>query len=171
MLYELELLAYYLSDENSIDNEYIIHDINENTLITNIIFDKDNETNTIILDFSKIFNEYYNLKSRATNIEPIRKKMNIEFYKMIRQLERYDKPGYTNFVLRLLDMDIEEQNTIIEYIHKLSNMVLKDRKDHNISLPFLRNSFDKKASFGISIEAALSKDREIVLKNFEKWCS
>ncbi len=170
MLYELDLLAYYLSDENSIDNEYIIHDINENVLITNTIFERDNDINTVILDFSKIFNEYYNLMSRGISREPIRKKMNTEFYKMIRQLELYEKPGYTNFVLKLLDMDIEEQDTIIGYIHKLNKMVLKDKKDHNISIPFLKNNFDKIASFGISIEAALSKDRDVVLKNFEKWC-
>lgn len=139
-------------------------------MIINMLLNTEYNDKYAILDYSKIFNKYYNSKLEGKTVYTIERKINPDIYKIIRQIEKYDIYGYTNLALKFLNLSIKEQEKIIELVNRVCSMVKKDGKDHNITIPFMKNRFDTKAGYGITIEAALSKDRDIVLNNFKKFC-
>ena len=170
LTYELDLLGLYLTEESQTAEEYLIEDIDIDNLIINMMLNTEYNSNCLILDYSKIFNKYYNSIQQGNDIDTIEKYINPEIYNMVRQVEGYDTYGYSNFALKFLDLSIEEQEKLIEYIEKACSRVKKDGNDHNITIPFMRNRFDSTAGYGITIEAATSKYRDSILNNFNKFC-
>lgn len=170
LTYELDLLGVYLTEDYECKENYIIEDIDQDVIITNMLLNKKDDSTCAILDYSRIFNKYYNLLLEGNYVDKLEKEINTHIYKIVCQIEKYNIYGYSNFALKFLDLSIKEQEKIVEYIDKVCSMVKKDGKDHNITIPFMKNRFEDKAGYGITIEAALSKDRDIVLENFKKFC-
>lgn len=172
-VFELDLFGFYLFEESDSLNNYFIDDTNENTFVTNMLFDKSEDDHCQIMDFSSIFNHYYQNKENGIYIDPPKKKYNTDYYSIIRQLEEYikDGKGYANIAIKLLDLNNDKQDTLISYIYQLIDKSKKDGKEHSISVPHMSGNFDNTATFGMTIISGYSRERKELYDELQALCT
>lgn len=170
--YELDLFGFYLFEEKEELSKYFIEDVNENIIAYNIYCSTQHNIESQIPDFSSIYNEYYNKSLLNISAELPKKRYNNEFYKMVRQLEEYScqGKGYTNFILKLLDLDNVKQDKIIKHIYDMVSKTKKSKQIKINSMPFLSGNFDDKSTYGITIICGYQCDREKMHKVLQATC-
>lgn len=170
--FELDIFGFYLFEEKEELTNYLIEDVNENIIAYNAFNDIDNSVFCLTPDFSYIFNEYYNKKILGIVPDIPRKKYDSEFYDIVRQLEEYSNQGkgYTNIVIKLLDLDNNVQKQIMNLTHKMVDEVKSKKTIKIFSVPYLHGNFDDKSSFGITIIAGFSKDTNQMFQVLKATC-
>lgn len=155
---ELDLFGFYLFEEKEELDHFFIDDINENTVAYNLYCNKKLPIESVIPDFSPIFNEYYNNIRNNIAAELPKKRYNNVFYDMVRQLEKYSDQGsgYTNFIIKLLDLNNEKQQSICNHILKMVDETIKKGIIKINSIPYMNGNFDDKATYGITIATGYS---------------
>lgn len=170
--FELDIFGFYLFEEKEELADYLIEDVNENVIAYNAYNDINNDISSLTPDFSYIFNEYYNKKILGIEADVPHKKYNPEFYDIIRQLEEYSDQGkgYTNIVIKLLDVDNNVQDQIMNLIHKMVEEAKSNKTIRIFSAPYLHGNFDDRSSFGITIIAGFSKDTARMFQVLKATC-
>lgn len=134
----------------------------------NLYFDEEEEYNLIALnDYSPYFNEYYLKKEIGEPIDMLKQKMNPKFKRIIMDLEKLHQHGYTDIIVKLLDLSSDTRNKIVDCIDLIVSKTIKDGKFHDASLVILSNPQDSKSGFGITMMSGLSKNREEMLQRLE----
>lgn len=170
--YELDLFGFYLFEEKEDLPKYFIEDVNENTIAYNMYCKTEHPIESRIPDFSSIYNEYYNKSLQNISAELPKKRYNNEFYKMVHQLEEYScqGKGYTNFILKLLDLDNIKQDQIIKHIYNMVSETEKSKEIKINSMPFLHGNFDDKATYGITITCGYQYNKEKMYEILKATC-
>lgn len=170
--HELDLFGFYLLEENEELTKYFVDDINENTFAYNAYCKTEHNINSKIADFSSIYNEYYNKKLQGELIPQPKKRYNKEIYNMVQQLEEYSSQGkgYTNFVLKLLDLDNVKQNKIVEHIYSMILKTKKSKQTQINSMPYMSGNFDNKPTYGISIISGYQSNRQEMFDRLKVTC-
>lgn len=170
--YELDLFGFYLFEENEDLTNYFIEDVNENTIAYNIYCETKHCIESLTPDFSSIYNEYYNKILQCMPVELPKKRYNNEFYKMVCQLEQYSNQGkgYTNFILKLLDLNNEKQDQIIKHIYDMISETEKSNQIKIYSMPFMSGNFDDKSTYGITIISGYQYNREKMFEVLQATC-
>lgn len=168
--FELDIFGFYLFEEKEELAKYFIDDINESVLVYNLYKKEQYNIECKVPDFSSIYNEYYN-RVQSNKKKP-EKKYNQEIYNMVRQLEEYvsQGKGYTNFALKLLDLDNVKQNKIIECLHK---MVIDTKLSHKVnikSMPYMIGNFDDKPTYGITVISGYTSERKKIFEVLKATC-
>jgi hypothetical protein len=170
---ELDLFGFYLNEETEQLTNYFIDDINENILAYNAYCKTEMPIEDLVPDFSSMYNVFYNGQNND-EVEYLKpsKQYNKKYYDMVRQLEKYCDQGlgYTNFAVKLLDLNNHKQDEIINLIESIIAETLKSKKISVKSTPYLSGNFDDKATFGITIIAGYLKDRDYLLKTLKAMC-
>jgi len=91
---------------------------------------------------------------------------------MVRQLEEYSDQcqGYTNFILKLLDLNNEKQDQIIKHLYKMISETEKSKQIKIHSIPFMSGNFDDKSTYGITIISGYKCDREKIFQTLQATC-
>ena len=171
-IYELDLFGFYLYEETEELEQYFIEDLNENVIAYNVYCNKENNVTCNVLDFSGIFNEFYNAKYLGLEVKKPKKRYNKDYYKMVRQLEEYSEQdkGYTNLAIKLLDLDNSVQNSIINLIHYMVKQADIKKKCEIKSMPYLTGNFDNNPTFGITIVVGYKRQDDDLMKVLKATC-
>lgn len=168
LLYELDLLAMYKLENTEKFNQYECEAFDEKIII-DLLKDKDDDKpyeiqQCVSKDFTLFFYEFYDEYSK-TKQKPktISKLYNERFLSICRQLEEYNVFGYSDFIFRFLDMDLECQNWIIGKIDDLCLKSKKDKKMHELTIKQMPTQFfDEK--YGMVIYVGYVKERNKIEK-------
>lgn len=158
LLYELDLLAMYKTENTEAFQAYdLISESDKQQML-------ENGTWATCMDYTEYYKEYYDEcleKNKEVNITP--KKYYPRFLQMVRQLEEYDTRGVSVFVLRMLDLDLEDQNNLMKQIDMICEMSLNDEKIHVLTLKKMPQHFFEH-QFGMVIYSGFEKDRTEIEK-------
>lgn len=163
LLYELDLLAMYKLENTEEFNQYECEAVDEKIFI-DLLEDKEDKepyevqqcvSNDFTLFFYDFYNKYFKTKQKPKVIKKI---YNERFLSMCRQLEEYDIFGYSNFIFRFLDMDLDHQNWIMSNIDDLCLKSEIDKKMHEMTIKKMPTQFfDEK--YGMVIYVGYVKER------------
>ncbi|MGG7162207.1 YecA family protein [Clostridium ihumii] len=163
LLYELDLLAMYKLENTEKFNKYDCEAFDEKIII-DLLKDKDDDKpyeiqQCVSKDFSLFFYEFYD-EYLKTKQKPkiINKLYNERFLSICRQIEEYNEFGYSDFIFRFLDMELECQNWIISNIDNLCLKSKRDKKMHALTIKQMPTQFfDEK--YGMVIYVGYVKER------------
>lgn len=145
-------------------------DLFGNYLDTNLFYDKEENAMLAISDYSQYYNEYYYAKKLGKSVEKFKQKMDAGFKKILLDLEKLNQHGYTDIVVRLLELDGDTRKQISNSLKMMEDRTAKDRGIHDATMVVLSNPEDIQTGLGITVMTGLSKDREILLKRLESYC-
>ena len=86
---------------------------------------------------------------------------NSRFLQMSRQIEEYNTKGFSFFILRFLDLDLDDQNWLFKQIDESCERTRKDNKMHTVSFKRMPQHFFSEP-FGLVVYTAYNKDRKKV---------
>lgn len=153
LLYELDLLAMYKTENTEKFRAYDLISEGDKQVIL------ENGNIATCTDYTEYFKEYYDAfleNGKRPKVEP--KKYNPRFLQMIRQLEEYNTKGMSIFALRMLDLDLEDQNGLIEQIDMICEKSLFDGKMHVLTIKRMPQHFFEEP-FGMVIYSGYEKNR------------
>lgn len=146
-------------------------DLLGNYLDTNLFYDDEKENTMIaIQDYSQYYNEYYYAKKEGKSVEKFQQKMDSGFKNILLDLEKLNQHGYTDIVVRLLELDGDTRKQISDSLKMIGEKTTKDRGIHDATMIVLSNPKDAQTGLGITVMTGLSKDRESLLKKLESYC-
>ena len=154
LLYELDLLAMYKTENTE---KFWSYDIggNEKIILENGIILSSKDYSNYFKDF---YEKYYEKKEKP---EIEKKVYNRRFLQMCRQLEEYNTKGVSFFILRFLDLDLDDQNRLLEEIDKSCERTRKNNKIHSVSIKRMPQHFLSEP-FGLVVYTSYKKDRNEV---------
>lgn len=153
LIYELDLLAMYKTENTE---DFLAYDIGDNNLVL------ENGIRLTSKDYTNYFRDFYREYFKNKEKPEIEKKLyNPRFLQMCRQLEEYNEKGVSFFILRFLDLDLDDQNWLFDAIDKSCDRTRNDNKMHTISIKRMPQHFLTE-SFGLVIYTAYKKDRSKV---------
>ncbi|WP_176523978.1 YecA family protein [Bacillus cereus] len=146
-----------LKVDNKLENTSDISSADEIDLFahyleTNLNYDNVQEYDCIFIDdYSSYFNSYY-LGERDK--EKIKQDMPPLFKQIILELESTGESGYTQIIIKLLEMDGKSRKDFEKFYNQVVNKTYEDRNIHDATMVFLNNPNDAESGFGITILAA-----------------
>ncbi len=154
LLYELDLLAMYKTENTE---KFLDYDIggNEKILLENGVIPCSKDYSNYFRDF---YEKYYEKKEKP---EIEKKVYNSRFLQMCRQIEEYNTKGFSFFILRFLDLDLDDQNWLFKQIDESCERTRKDNKMHTVSFKRMPQHFFSEP-FGLVVYTAYNKDRKKV---------
>ncbi len=161
LLYELDLLAMYKFENTEMFNQYNFDGIIDEIDLFN---NHENAGEKIVesyvtKDYSVFYYNFY-LEYDSTGVKPFvePKSYNERFIKMCRQLEEYNTKGFSAFIFRFLDMDLEDQNWLFKNIDDICNLSIKDNKMHVLTIKQMPSHFIN-SPYGMVIYVGFIRDR------------
>ena len=156
LIYELDLLAMYKTENTE---NFLAYDIGSDDGLV-----LENGKRPTTKDYTNYFNNFYKEYFKNKKKPEIEKKIyNPRFLQMCRQLEEYNTKGVSFFVLRFLDLDLDDQNWLFEAIDKSCERTKDDNKMHTVSIKRMPQHFFTEP-YGLVIYTAYKKDRNKVEK-------
>jgi hypothetical protein len=76
---------------------------------------------------------------------------------MCRQLEDYDKFGYSCFIFRFLDIDYEEQKVVMNKIDEICSISRRDKKIHTLTFKRMKTQFISE-NYGMVVYVGYKRD-------------
>ena len=148
---ELDLFGHYL------DSNLFYDDMEENVVL-------------VIPDYSQFYNEYYYAKKTGKSTEEFKQIMDVNFKRILLDLEKLNQHGYTDIVIKLLDLDGDTRKQIVENLKILKIKTSKDSLIHDATMIILNNPEDLQTGLGITVMTGVSEERELLLKKLETYC-
>ncbi len=152
LLYELDLFAMYKTENTDDFHSYDLFSESDKQQLNGLL--------ATSCDFSEYYKEYYDACFEGKDkmcITP--KKYNTRFLEMVRQLEEYNSKGVAVFVLRMLDLDLDDQNELMERIDMICQKSLDDKKTHVLTIKRMPQHFFE-TPFGMVVYSGFEKDRK-----------
>ena len=166
LLYELDLLAMYKFENTEMFNQYNLDEAMDEIDLF-IAHENDGEEiveSCVTKDYSAFYFKFYQ-EYESTGIKPYvePKKYNERFIDMCRQLEEYNAKGFSAFIFRFLDMDLDDQDWLFKNIDEICNLSIRDNKMHVLTIKQMPSHF-LNSPYGMVIYVGFTKDR----KNIER---
>lgn len=143
---ELDIFMYYLNQEffpDELPKEY---------------------DNIALVGYTEQLDRYYDLLAgRVSSGEKPKQKIPQPFKSLIQEIENTNKLGFSKLTTRLLDLSVDAQQQVLQYIQQTKQMHLRDGRDHDFSMEF------RKANWGLTICTTAEINSEI-LKRLEAYC-
>lgn len=156
LIYELDLLAMYKTENT---DKFLTYNIGDDSADSSMFENGIKPTARDYSNYFRIFYDKYYEKKEKPEIE--KKLYNTRFLQMCRQLEEYDAKGFSFFLLRFLDLDLDDQNWLFKAIDKSCERTRNDKKMHTITIKRMPQHFFADP-FGLVIYSAYEKDRKEV---------
>ncbi|KLU54113.1 MULTISPECIES: YecA family protein [Paenibacillus] len=167
--YELDIFGLYLFQDQEERQDYHVEEIDIGKVMKNIILGTQENVYSEVLDYSPIYNRHYYDKNVGLSSEPYRRKFNNKFKIILMELNQLNQYGHTTIGLKLIDLYMNEQDTIIEMYDRVVKMTQNDGNLHDISKPV---NYDKLTGsiYGVTIMSGYTRDRVIILEKLKAHC-